>query len=31
MDPEEALDHPVLDFQDLMDDHHLEPKVVQAY
>ena len=31
MDPEEALDHPVLDFQGHLDDHHLEPEVVQAY
>ena len=31
VDPEEALDHPVVDYQVLLDDHHLEPKVVQAY
>ena len=30
-DPEVALDHPVLDYQGHLDDHHLEPKVVQAY
>ena len=31
VDPEEAVDHPVADFQEILDDHHLEPKVVQAY
>ena len=31
VDPEEAVDHWVVDFQEILDDHHLEPKVAQAY
>ena len=31
VDPEEALDHPMVDYRVRRGDHHLEPKVVQAY